>query len=709
MRKLFFLLLAAAMTTLSVHAVTVNNTAGQLSQLVQDTQITQLTVTGTMDARDFLFITNQLTELTSLDLTGVTIQPVASGSVIYGTLSSFAGNEIPRTAFFGKKLTTVALPSTVEVIGYAAFAGCYQLSSITLPASVTYIDDFAFAGTALTSIDLPSTVKGMGRGVFSRCESLVSAKINSYTISDYAFLGDVNLSSVQIGRQVKSIGAGAFNGCQALTTVTFDPACTMSRINEEAFINSGLQQIDIKKLGLGSIGDWAFAQTQLRSIQLTDGMNNLGEGALAHNRQLTEVTLPGLRAMGDGGHDTKVGNGGFKPTTGPKLGALRPHLTIERVSDYAFAGDTLLNAGNLLTRGVASIGNYAFYNVSQEIDTMFLPASITWLGDYAMAGMTGMKVLKTAAADVPALGENVWAGVDQPSIPLLAPDKESTKLYMAADQWMNFFYQKSFLWGDVNDDGFVNITDAIDLINYILNDGAEGINLDASDINDDGEVNITDAITLINHLLNLSSKMRVDEIHTAIADRFAVTSDEMVIPSVPLRPGETRTINVALASREHDYTAMQCELVLPQGVTLNAVEGCDRGSKHDFFVKRHEEEPNVFTLIGISMNLAQFSGDEGNVLRLTVTADDDFNPAQAEVEMTNVQLVTSQQDIYLAGSALTRFNDGSGIEQVTAASEVASVRYINVAGVESNTPFAGVNIMVTTYTDGTTSTIKVVK
>ena len=60
-------------------------------------------------------------------------------------------------------------------------------------------------------------------------------------------------------------------------------------------------------------------------------------------------------------------------------------------------------------------------------------------------------------------------------------------------------------------------------------------------------------------------------------------------------------------------------------------------------------------------------------------------------------------------SAAPRFNDGSGIEQVTAASEVASVRYINVAGVESNTPFAGVNIMVTTYTDGTTSTIKVVK
>ena len=40
---------------------------------------------------------------------------------------------------------------------------------------------------------------------------------------------------------------------------------------------------------------------------------------------------------------------------------------------------------------------------------------------------------------------------------------------------------------------------------------------------------------------------------------------------------------------------------------------------------------------------------------------------------------------------------------------VSSVKYFNVAGMQSDVPFEGVNIMVTTYNDGTTNTCKVIK
>ena len=51
----------------------------------------------------------------------------------------------------------------------------------------------------------------------------------------------------------------------------------------------------------------------------------------------------------------------------------------------------------------------------------------------------------------------------------------------------------------------------------------------------------------------------------------------------------------------------------------------------------------------------------------------------------------------------------TAITTVNGGAQVESVRYYNVAGIESEKPFAGMNIVVTRYSDGTTTTTKVVK
>jgi len=51
----------------------------------------------------------------------------------------------------------------------------------------------------------------------------------------------------------------------------------------------------------------------------------------------------------------------------------------------------------------------------------------------------------------------------------------------------------------------------------------------------------------------------------------------------------------------------------------------------------------------------------------------------------------------------------SGVEEVNTVKDVANVRYIDMMGRVSNAQFAGMNIVVTTYTDGTTSTVKVIR
>ena len=49
------------------------------------------------------------------------------------------------------------------------------------------------------------------------------------------------------------------------------------------------------------------------------------------------------------------------------------------------------------------------------------------------------------------------------------------------------------------------------------------------------------------------------------------------------------------------------------------------------------------------------------------------------------------------------------VENINAGKAVAGVKYYNVAGQATDSAFEGVNIVVTTYADGTQNVVKVVK
>ena len=73
-----------------------------------------------------------------------------------------------------------------------------------------------------------------------------------------------------------------------------------------------------------------------------------------------------------------------------------------------------------------------------------------------------------------------------------------------AEYSSNFLYeivcdQNSYLMGDVNNDGILNVLDIIILVNIVL--GLE-IESSSSDVNEDGVVNILDIINTVNIILN---------------------------------------------------------------------------------------------------------------------------------------------------------------------------------------------------------------
>ena len=65
---------------------------------------------------------------------------------------------------------------------------------------------------------------------------------------------------------------------------------------------------------------------------------------------------------------------------------------------------------------------------------------------------------------------------------------------------------KKYLKGDANGDGKVTITDAVAVVNYILNTTQAKFIKSAADIDSNGEITITDAVGIVNIILNSSSE-----------------------------------------------------------------------------------------------------------------------------------------------------------------------------------------------------------
>ena len=60
----------------------------------------------------------------------------------------------------------------------------------------------------------------------------------------------------------------------------------------------------------------------------------------------------------------------------------------------------------------------------------------------------------------------------------------------------------SFIPGDVNGDGVVNVTDIVATVNYIMEKPSPGFNKEAADLNGDGEINVTDIVKMVSIIMS---------------------------------------------------------------------------------------------------------------------------------------------------------------------------------------------------------------
>jgi len=296
--------------------------------------------------------------------------------VIPDTLNELPVVSIGDGTFSGfDNLTSITIPSSITNIGGSAFRDCVGLSSVAIPNSVITIGPRAFyLCYGLTNVNIGNGVSSIGASAFTSC-SLISLTIpNSVTsIGDWAFSGCSGLTSVTIGTNVSSIGYCVFSGCQRLTAVTIPNSVTT--IGSDAFASCyGLTTVTIPN-SVTSIGEDAFfGCTSLTTVTIPNSVTNIGSSVFQYCYGLTNAT---------------IGNG------------------VRIIPGDMFSSCTSLTTVTI-PNGVTTIGSWAFGSCT-SLTNITIPESVTRVENRAFSGCGNLRGVYFRG-NIPSVGSDVFAG-----------------------------------------------------------------------------------------------------------------------------------------------------------------------------------------------------------------------------------------------------------------------------------------------------------
>ena len=180
-------------------------------------------------------------------------------------------------------------------------------------------------------------------------------------------------------------------------------------------------------------------------------------------------------------------------------------------------------------------------------------------------------------------------------------------------------------------------------------------------------------------------------------------NDRMSGESVCLANGETRTMSILL-DNTMNYCAFQLDLNLPEGLTANNFALTDRASSHILDVNTIDGG-NIRALC-YTPALTAIGGHEGALLTFDVTA---MGNVMNDITVDGIELVTTACETVRLDAFTIGVDNVTAVSETVAGKTVSRVDYFNAAGQQLSQPAIGMNIVVTTYTDGTRTVTKVIR
>ena len=141
---------------------------------------------------------------------------------------------IEGEAFSGcERLTAIDIPASIKTLRGYIFSGCENLKTVTLHPGLEIVGKDAFRGTAVTALTLPNTVTEIEESAFEGCGlQQITLSENLKTIGHSAFRNCGRLEYISLPASVSYVGGSAFAVTPLKTIVVRNPECTFATFGD---------------------------------------------------------------------------------------------------------------------------------------------------------------------------------------------------------------------------------------------------------------------------------------------------------------------------------------------------------------------------------------------------------------------------------------------------------------------------------------------
>ena len=285
-----------------------------------------------------------------------------------------------------------------------------EVTELVIPHSVQSIGNYAFYNChELTSANIPASVQEIGDKAFEKCVGLTSVIIDCPTVGP-CFQGNTSIKELTIGNNVKNITNSAFYGCTGLTSVIIPNSVTS--IGERAFYDcSGLTSVTIGN-SVTSIGVWAFigctslTKAEFASIESLCGIQFINSASNPLS-YAHHLYIEGSEVTELVIPNSVTSIGDNAFYKCSGLTSVSIPNSVTSIGDDAFKGCTGLTSIEI-PNSVTSIGEVAFYGCS-GLTSVTIGNSVTSIGGWAFSGCSGLTSV-TIPNSVTSIGERAFYG-----------------------------------------------------------------------------------------------------------------------------------------------------------------------------------------------------------------------------------------------------------------------------------------------------------